>query len=111
MNTKQCKKCKEVKSSSDYYKSKYSYEVDGLDYYCKFCRIGTSLTSQRGGNKKPCTVSECEMVHYAKGMCRNHYTRFTRNGTTETLNNMVPEFKTYKYAKQELTYRRAYMLM
>lgn len=96
---------------SDFYKAKYGYELDGHDYYCKFCRVGTSLKSQRGGNKKPCSVSECEMVHYAKGLCRNHYTRMTRNGTIDSLNDTVEHSKTYKYSYQETNYRREYMLM
>jgi hypothetical protein len=34
-----------------------------------------------------------------------------RHGTLESLNGIVEDSKTYKYAKQELTYRREYMLM
>lgn len=106
MNTKQCKKCKESKVASDFYKAKYGYELDGLDYYCKYCRNAQSLKSQRGGNKKKCTVSECETNHYAKGMCRNHYTRFKRNGTVDTVLKVVIEDKVYQYGDIKVTYLR-----
>lgn len=111
MNTKQCAKCQETKTLDQFYKANYKYCKDGLDYYCKYCRVGSAIKSQRGGNVKKCSVSECETHHYAKGMCRNHYTRWMRHGNLESLNDIVEEQKTYKYAKQDLTYRRDYMLM
>ncbi len=111
MNTKQCKKCQELKTVDQFYKAKYSYEQDGLDYYCKYCRVGTAIKSQRGGNKKPCSVSLCEKTHYAKGMCRNHYTRWHRNGSLESLHDIVEDNKIYLYAKGEIKYKREYHLM
>lgn len=116
METKQCSRCKEIKTVDNFYKlsEKYIkkfYSKDGLDYYCKYCRSGQSIKSHRGGNKKPCTVSLCEKSHYAKGMCRNHYTRWLRNGTIEPLNEMVKEKKIYKYTGKTYTYKRQYMLM
>ena len=91
MNTKQCTKCQETKTLDQFYTinkdiSKRHRQTDGYDYYCKYCRNGTSIKSQVGGNKKKCTVSECEIHHYAKGMCRNHYTRLKRNGSIEYKN-------------------------
>jgi hypothetical protein len=82
METKECIKCKETKSYDDFYKSKYNTDNLGFDMYCKYCRNAHTLKS-RYGNKKKCTVSECEIPHYAKGMCRNHYTRMRNNGTLE----------------------------
>ena len=111
MNTKECAKCKETKPIDDFYKANYKYCKDGLDYYCKYCRVGTAIKSQRGGNKKPCSISLCEKVHYAKGMCRNHYTRWYKNGTLDSLHDIIQEDKVYKYAKQSLTYKRDYMLI
>jgi hypothetical protein len=88
MNTKLCIKCKEIKTLDQFYKlsdnnAKKQCQKDGHDYYCRYCRTGSSLKSHRGGNKKPCSVSLCENSHYAKGMCRNHYTRMHLNGTLE----------------------------
>lgn len=111
METKQCTKCQETKTLDQFYKANYKYCKDGLDYYCKYCRTGTAIKSHRGGNKKPCSVSLCENRHYAKGMCRNHYTRFQRHGTLEALNDIIEDNKIYKYAKQEITYKREYHLM
>jgi hypothetical protein len=111
METKQCTKCKETKPADQFYRAKYSYEKDGLDYYCKYCRVGTSIKSQRGGNKKPCSVSLCEKVHYAKGMCRNHYTRWYNNGSLDSVHDVVKDTKVYRYAHRTATYKREYMLM
>lgn len=80
---KECYKCKQTKPASDFYKSYLKYSTDGLDYYCKYCRTGESIKSHRGGNKKPCSISECETSHYAYGYCRKHYARFKRTGSTD----------------------------
>lgn len=111
METKTCTKCQETKTLDQFYKSYMKYSKDNIDYYCKYCRTGAAIKSHRGGNKKPCSVELCENNHYAKGMCRNHYTRFKRNGTTESLNDVIENNKVYKYAKQEITYHREYNLM
>jgi hypothetical protein len=108
---KQCAKCKETKAVSEYYKSSNKYSTDGFDYYCKYCRVGTAIKSHNSVNKKPCSVSLCEMPHYAKGMCRNHYTRFTRHGNLESKNDIIEDGKIYIYAKQKINYKREYMLM
>ena len=83
MNTKRCAKCEETKTIDQFYKSTAKYARFGVDYYCKYCRNGNSLKSQRNENKKKCSISECEIPAYAKGMCRNHYTRMKLNGTIE----------------------------
>jgi len=111
METKQCIKCQETKTLDQFYKSKHNSDKLGFDKYCKYCRVGASIKSHRGGNKKPCTVSECEMSHYAKGMCRTHYARWYRHGTTDSLLDIIPNKKIYKYAKQDLKYSREYVLM
>jgi hypothetical protein len=103
---KECIKCKQSKSLADFYKSKQ--EKDGKDYYCKYCRVGTAIKSHRVGTdrKAKCSVSECEIIHYAKGMCRNHYTRFTRNGQLEHKNKIVIDGQVYKYGSIKVTYNR-----
>ena len=106
MSTKQCAKCQETKTVDQFYKAKYTHELDGLDYYCKYCRTGSSLKSRRGGNKKKCTVSECETHHYAKGMCRTHYTRMYKNGQLEPMIKVVINTKVYNYGKIKVTYDR-----
>jgi len=111
MNTKQCSKCQETKTLDQFYKSYLKYSKDGMDYYCKYCRTGSSIKSHRGGNKKPCSVSLCENNHYAKGMCRNHYTRVARHGNTHSLTDIIEDKKIYLYAKQQITYKREYTLM
>ncbi len=83
METKECIKCKETKPFDQFHKLKHNPDIHGLDYYCKYCRIGTAIKS-RYHNKKKCTVSECETPHYAKGMCRVHYSRMQRTGTLES---------------------------
>jgi hypothetical protein len=83
MNTKKCGSCNEIKTIDQFYKSKAKYLRYGVDYYCKYCRNGNSIKSHTTGNKKQCTISGCEIRHYAKGMCRNHYTRMKLNGTIE----------------------------
>lgn len=107
---KECKKCKQSKDLADFYNAKYTYQEDGKDYYCKYCRTGTAIKSHRGGNKKQCTVSGCETSHYAKGMCRNHYTRMARNGQLEHKNKVVIGTKTYKYGDVQVTYDRKIMI-
>lgn len=83
MANKLCKKCKQTKPMSDFYKANhYKYENDGFDYYCKYCRKGTHLRSLEN-NKKQCSIDNCNRAHYAKEMCRMHWARFDRNGTVE----------------------------
>lgn len=98
MNTKTCKKCKETKPLTDFYKSKvYKWELDGHDYYCKYCRCGTSIRSRKNNNRtKKCSVEGCDGVHYAKTYCRNHWTRVSRNGTTDLLIGRPDRFGTKK---------------
>lgn len=107
-NMKECFKCKQSKSLADFYKS--SNQKDGYDYYCKYCRVGTAIKSHKGIAKKKCTVSECEMKHYAKGMCRNHYTRWNRNGQLEHVKKTVIDSKTYVYKSQTINYKREYYI-
>ena len=80
---KECVKCKQSKELTDFYKTKYGHKKDGYDYYCKYCRVGTAIKSQKAGNnKKSCSIEGCERLHYAKSWCRVHYSRWLRNGTT-----------------------------
>jgi len=111
METKTCSRCQETKTLDKFYKDYTKTQKDGIDYYCKYCRVGSAIKSQRHGNQKPCSVSGCTNRHYAKDMCRNHYTRMQRNGSLYSLNEIVEDGKIYKYAKKEITYRREYMLM
>lgn len=105
--TKTCTKCKETKAIDKFYATKnYKWETDGHDYYCKSCRTGTALASQRGGvRKKKCAIDDCELLHYAKTYCRVHYTRLTRNGTTDLIND-----NSKRYGNEEYEYIREYHL-
>ena len=93
-STKECIKCKENKDLSEFYKVKYYWQKDGLDYYCKFCRVGTSIKSRQYGKKK-CSLEECGKTHYAKTYCRTHYSRWIRNGSTEVKNRVVASDGSY----------------
>lgn len=87
-SNKQCVKCKEIKDLSEFYKAKYSWQEDGHDYYCKFCRVGTAIKSHNV-NKRKCSLEECEKPHYAKTYCRVHYSRLIRSGSVECKTNPV----------------------
>jgi HNH endonuclease len=43
-----------------------------------------------GLKKRPCSTSRCDGVYWAKGMCKNCYMRFHRNGTVEMQNKPKP---------------------
>lgn len=40
---------------------------------------------------KNCSVEECDQKHYGRGLCRLHYQRVVRNGTTGTMPPSVVE--------------------
>lgn len=80
MKNKTCASCKQTKKISEFYVIK-----DKCDYYCKYCRNGHSMRSQVAIKDKPCKHCGIDK-HYAKGYCRNCYTRYHRNGTPEILN-------------------------
>jgi hypothetical protein len=85
MANKLCTKCKQTKPVSDFYpNSAKTYKKDNYDYYCKYCRKGTHLSSMRTQNKQ-CYIDDCSGVHYARKMCRKHYARWQRNGHTDAL--------------------------
>jgi len=82
MTNKTCIRCKETKTIDNFYKIKQRF-----DYYCKYCRNATSLISHRSGKKRPqCTVEGCNLSNYAIGMCKMHYERNRRNGSTQLKN-------------------------
>jgi hypothetical protein len=110
METKTCSRCQETKTLDKFYKDYTKTQKDGIDYYCKYCRNGASIRSQKS-NKKPCSISDCTDTHYAKDMCRKHYARIKRTGLLSSLNDIIEDGKVYKYAKKEITYRREYILM
>jgi hypothetical protein len=107
MILKTCNKCKEEKPLDAFYKAKnYSH---GVDYYCKFCRIGTGITSQNKiKDKVQCLVDGCKRPHYAKTLCRTHYARNMRHGDPETLQSNKQ--KTYANGANYLQLK-AYHLM
>lgn len=87
-----CVRCNEEKSLAQFYKTKYTHHEDGYDYYCKYCRNGSTMKSQRT-NKKSCSMSECTGKHYAHGYCRTHYSRNLRTGTPEGKHSNSPNSK------------------
>jgi len=87
MKSKVCKSCNVEKSIKEYYASK-RYK-GGIDYYCKYCRLGNSIKSQRRQKfNKSCTAGQpdCPRPHYSNGMCKNCYERNRRNGTPIRIN-------------------------
>lgn len=87
---KTCIKCNVDKPLNEFYK--YKRTKDGLDYYCKSCRVGTALKSHRIGTRKgTCSLDGCDRNHYAKGLCRIHYTRQFRYGRTSLANDRSQE--------------------
>lgn len=85
MKNKTCVKCNKKQSINKFYKIKA--QPDGYDYYCKECRKTTSLASHRFGKRKPkCTIEDCERGNYAKNLCRIHYERQRRHGSTDLIN-------------------------
>lgn len=77
--TKICFKCKEEKTLDGFYSGKATQEYKhNVDYYCKVCRTGSTLKSQRSPGKFQCGLEDCDRRHYAKGYCRTHYDRMMR---------------------------------
>ena len=83
MKNKECASCKNIKPLTEFYVIK-----NKCDYYCKYCRNGYSIRNNYKRKDKKCTegIKGCIGVYYAKGMCKNCYTRYKRNGTVEILN-------------------------
>lgn len=84
--TKVCVNCKEEKPGADFYKNRL-HSDDGLDYYCKYCRLAGSMKSHRKSKSEfKCAMEDCtsDRGHYARGMCRNCYTRAQRNNGDPT---------------------------
>lgn len=88
---KTCSRCNEEKQLSEFYSTqtfkRYKFNVD---YLCKTCRNGFTLSHHRGNPNVICTVDECEKRHYAKGYCRTHYDRVRMYGRTEAFAEIVP---------------------
>ena len=80
MKTKACASCHNIKKISEFYVIK-----EKIDYYCKYCRIGHSMKSQIAKKDKNCKHCGIDK-YYAKGYCRNCYSRNHRNGTPEIIN-------------------------
>jgi hypothetical protein len=105
---KECYKCKQTKDLADFYKANYKSHLDGYDYYCKYCRVGSAIKTHRG-NKKQCSIDDCERVHYAHTYCRMHYARFRRHGTTEAKNKPIGDDNIYYFAGKPYS-KREYVL-
>lgn len=89
--TKECSNCKETKALTEFYTGKsFMKYKDNHDYYCKVCRNGSTLKTQRSEAKVFCTVEDCGQKHYAKGYCRLHYDRVRDYGRTHTLREIIP---------------------
>lgn len=80
MKTKACASCHNIKKISEFYVIK-----EKIDYYCKYCRNGHSMRSQIAKKNKTCKHCGIDK-YYAKGYCRNCYTRNYRSGTPEIKN-------------------------
>lgn len=70
---KRCAHCNTLKLYADFYKR--SSKIDKYDYYCKTCRNSFSNRNRYKytGN---CSITECQSPHYARKMCRNHYSQY-----------------------------------
>jgi hypothetical protein len=106
MKTKRCYKCQVEKTIDQFYKS----SSRGIDYYCKFCRVGTAIKSQHHKDKK-CSIEDCNKPHYAKTWCRMHYARWIRTGTTDRSRTAIMGDKLYIYAGKKYRHKRGYDLM
>lgn len=96
MKNKTCISCNKKHSLNKFYKN--NRQKDGYDYYCKYCRIGNSTKSHRGGSRKSvCTVDNCDNFNYAKGMCKIHYERNRRNGHPGLVNYGRKKYKKQYY--------------
>lgn len=85
MKNKTCVKCNKEQPIKMFYKSKQT--KDCIDYYCKECRKASALRSHRfGTDKEVCTVDECTRLNYSKSLCRIHYERKRRTGSTDLIN-------------------------
>jgi len=107
METKTCKKCQESKPLDQFHKTTLKHQDDYIDYYCKYCRTGANVKSQRN-NKKRCSLDDCNRPHYAKSWCRMHYTRMSRHNTLEAKIGIVADDDvTYHYKGKKVVYIRA----
>ena len=69
-----CSKCNLNKPFDQFYKK--SNQEDGIDYYCKQCRLTASSEShRRKKHQKSCSADACKKPHYSLGFCRRHYER------------------------------------
>ena len=127
INTKECIKCNKELSITEFYKS--SQYSGNRDYYCKFCRNGSTIKSHNNKNKaRMCSVDDCGSVHYAKGYCRLHHARVQRTGspdTTSFIHNFdevaiqgpykitvtAPSGKQYTYNRESKFSRAEYLML
>lgn len=85
MKNKTCINCNKNLDIRFYYKN--TRQADGYDYYCKYCRVGSTLKSHRNTAKKSmCKLEGCEKPTYALKLCKMHYERNRRNGHTNLIN-------------------------
>lgn len=77
---KTCSRCKKEKPYSEFYTR--NIEKDGLDYYCKDCRLENTAISRRKRelNGPPCSNCGDTHVYYACGLCKTCYTYKCRTG-------------------------------
>lgn len=56
---------------------------DGYDHYCKSCRSNANTVSHVSQKKSSkCKIKDCIEPHYAKNMCKFHYHRDWKAGST-----------------------------
>ena len=73
----------------------------------EFCWINPNVFCQEGVCERcyiytTCSVDGCENDRYAKGLCRKHYARFHRYGTTEK-HRLSPLDRFYKYSIEDIS--------
>jgi hypothetical protein len=70
---KYCSKCSEEKELTEFYKN--SGKKDGLDTYCKTCRLASAKVYREKLGETSCKYCDRPLAHKATGLCRGHQYR------------------------------------
>ena len=78
---KTCTKCNKKRDLNNFNKNKW--RKDGLDHYCKSCRSEANVNSSvKQKEHIKCRLEGCVEAHYAKNLCKFHYSRKWKSGHT-----------------------------